>query len=337
MPSSKDIRWIRYDKLLTFGEIARIAGVLASLGIEKIRITGGEPLLRDKLETLVQLLSQIKGIKSIDMTTNGWFLSLEKAILLRRAGLQGVTLSLHSLQKERFARISGVDGLQRVIGSIDAARKAGLFPVKVNTVAIRRYNDDEIMDIVEFARNRSLSLRFIEFMPLDGQNIWDPEMIMSGRQILEIISKHYKLKPKGRTRGDTATLYEFDDNKGDIGLITPISDPFCDDCDRIRLTADGKLLTCLFDSNYYDLKPFVRKKHEKAHYNRNENVSANMNINSGNNHNGIHKETINDGDGALAYYITRCLKQKPPGIAYAKPLTLEKLGHKPRPMHAIGG
>lgn len=267
MPPRSGVKWIPGTELLTFGEITRIARVLSTLGIKKIRITGGEPLLREGIETLVKELSGIKGIESVSMTTNGWFLSKDRAQELRKAGLQGITVSLHSLRRDRFAKISGIDGLQRVVDGIDAVREAGLSPVKINTVAIRGYNDDEIMDIVDFARGRDISLRFIEFMPLDGLNAWEPGMILSGKQILDIISRQYRLGPRKRRPGDTATIYEFEGNDGigknngsggDIGLITPVSNPFCDDCDRIRLTADGKLLTCLFDTSYYDLKPYVR-------------------------------------------------------------------------------
>ncbi|HVX02700.1 MAG TPA: GTP 3',8-cyclase MoaA [Nitrososphaera sp.] len=374
MPSRSNIHWISDAELLTFDEITRITRLLCSLGIKKVRITGGEPLLREGIETLVGSLSRIKGIESIDMTTNGWFLSLDKARELRRAGLHGITVSLHSMKRDRFAKISGTDGLQRVIDSIDAAREAGLSPIKINTVAISGYNDDEIIDFVNFARDRSLSLRFIEFMPLDGLNAWSPEMVLSGRQILDIISKkHYKLRAQERKPGDTATVYGFEGDdeseldgrgfKGDIGLITPVSKPFCDDCDRIRLTADGKLLTCLFDTNYYDLKPYMRNKESDAYKEQDPMKDLDLLANSNfgvfkknrkepnRNRHRYHQQQRRkpelykgartaalEEDCPLAEYITKCIEKKPPGIAYMMPLTLERMHEKrPRAMHAIGG
>ncbi len=343
MPSKNSIKWIPNEQLLTFEEIARITQILSSLGIEKVRITGGEPLLREGLETLISLLSKIKGIRSIDMTTNGWFLSSSKARALRKAGVRSMTMSLHSLKRDRFKKISGIDGLQRIIDSIDAAREAGFYPIKINTVAIKGYNDDEIIDIVNFAKERGLSLRFIEFMPLDGQNIWNPEMVVSGRQIIDIISKHYKLNPKKRSLGDTATTYELTESANkigyrkavDIGLITPISNPFCADCDRIRLTADGKLLLCLFDSNYYDLKPFLRSGIDKICQNR-----SYLRYRSGLEKPGALRivQYESDKDKRLADYITSCVLMKPPGIEYMTPLSLEKMREKkPRAMYGIGG
>jgi cyclic pyranopterin phosphate synthase len=323
MPSKHNFHWIPDDELLSFEEITKITRILSSLGITKIRITGGEPLLRARLEELIALLSEINGIKSIDMTTNGWFLSLDKARKFQRAGLRGVTVSLHSVKRERFAKISGIDGLQRIIQGIDAAREAGLSPIKVNTVIIKGYNDDEIIDIVNFARGRDLSLRFIEFMPLDGQDMWNPNLVTSGRQILDTISRYYKLVARKRNPGDTAVVYDFEDksgrfdgrNHGDIGVITPISNPFCDDCDRIRLTADGKILTCLFDTNYYDIKPFLRKSNDDD-----DNINCYKN------------------DRSLAEYLIECVSKKPPGIANMTPLTLVNLFKKrPRAMNAIGG
>src|SRR2546425_13139858 len=167
MPDREKVRWLPQEEILSFDEIERVARVLASLGIEKIRITGGEPLLRRNLERLIQTLRQLPGIRTIDMTTNGWFLS-EKADALRRAGLRGVTVSLHSLRRERFSKISASDALGRVLQRIHEAIPVRLDPVKVNSVAIRGYHDDEILDLIEFAPEKEILIRFIEFMPLDG-------------------------------------------------------------------------------------------------------------------------------------------------------------------------
>src|SRR2546425_1697361 len=179
MPDREKVRWLPQEDMLSFDEIERVARVLASLGIEKIRITGGEPLLRRKLERLIQTLRQLPGIRTIDMATNGWFLS-EKADALRRAGLRGVTVSLHSLRRERFSKISGIDALERVLRGIDEAGRGGLDPVKGNSVAVRGYNDDEILDLIEFAREKGISLPVIEFIPLDGLGILKPHSMGSG-------------------------------------------------------------------------------------------------------------------------------------------------------------
>jgi cyclic pyranopterin phosphate synthase len=257
MPEKDKIQWIRQDEIISFEEVERIARVLASLGIEKIRVTGGEPLLRKGLESLIESLSKIQGIRSIDMTTNGWFLE-SKAQALHQAGLRGVTVSLHSLHPDRFTKISGLDALPRVLRGIDKALDVGLSPVKINSVAIRGYNDDEILDLVEYARARKVSIRFIEFMPLDGLGIWSRDAMVSGKEILEKVSSRYPIAARGRGTSETSSLWQFKDGRGDLGLITPMSEPFCDDCDRIRLTADGKLLSCLFDTEYHDLKHILR-------------------------------------------------------------------------------
>lgn len=257
MPEKDKIKWIPQEEILTFEEIARVTRVLASLGIEKIRLTGGEPLLRRDLESLVRELRSIEGIRSIDMTTNGWHLE-HKAEALHEAGLRGVTVSLHSLKGDRFAKISGVDALPRVLRGIESALDNGLAPVKVNSVAIRGFNDDEIMDLVEYARERRIAIRFIEFMPLDGLGIWSYDRVVPGKEIVETVSAKYPLVHRGRGTAETSALWEFEDGRGGLGLITPMSEPFCDDCDRLRLTSDGKLLSCLFDTEYHDLRHLVR-------------------------------------------------------------------------------
>jgi cyclic pyranopterin phosphate synthase len=301
MPEKDKVTWLPREDILSFEEIARVARVLVSLGVEKVRLTGGEPLMRRGIENLVSMLSSIDGIKTLDMTSNGWFLS-QKAEALKRAGLRGVTVSLHSLQKVRFARISGMDALGRVIEGIEAARRAGLDPLKINSVAIRGYNDDEIVDLVEFARGLDSSIRFIEFMPLDGLGEWSADRIVSGEEILHKISEKHTLLPRGREQGDTATLWSFEDGRGELGVITPMTNPFCDDCDRIRLTSDGKLLTCLFDTEFNDLKPILRG---------------------------------GGSDDELAARIVECVRRKPAGVAYMP--WVRETWEKPRAMYAIGG
>ena len=304
MPYKNEVNWIPQQDILSFEEIIRVTKVLCSLGIVKVRITGGEPLLRKGIEDLVRTLRSINNLKTVDMTTNGWFLA-EKAKELREAGLQGVTISLHSLCPERFEKISGKNALlARVLEGIDAACNAGLYPIKINTVAIRGYNDDEIIDIVEFARKRNLLVKFIEFMPLDGLRIWSPDKMVSGKDIIATVTRHHKIIPLGRQPADTTTHWGFEDGKGELGVITPMTEPFCDDCDRIRLSADGKLLTCLFDLNYYDLKQIIRR-------------------------NGC-------TDEELAAHIVNCVLKKPAGVAYM-PFVKEMWKKRPRAMNAIGG
>ena len=301
MPEKEKVKWIPQEEILGFDEVERITRVLASLGIEKVRVTGGEPLLRRDIEQLVRRLTSIPGIRSLDMTSNGWHLE-RKAEALREAGLRGVTVSLHSLKSERFAKISGVDALPRVLRGIDRALEVGLSPVKVNSVAIRGYNDDEILDLVEYARVRRISIRFIEFMPLDGLGMWSYDKVVGGKEIIDKVSEKYPLRPQGRGTAETSALWKFVDGRGDLGLITPMSDPFCDDCDRVRLTADGKLLSCLFDTEYYDLRHLVR----------------------------------NGGtDEDLAVSILNAVWKKPEGVGHMP--WIKDGWAKPRNMNAIGG
>ena len=301
MPEKDKISWIPTEEILSFDEIERIVAVLASLGVQKVRITGGEPLLRRDLDELVSGLTGIPGIRSVDMTTNGWHLE-RKAEALRKAGLRGVTVSLHSLRSDRFAKISGVDALPRVLRGIDRALDAGLNPVKINSVAIRGYNDDEILDLIEYARERRISIRFIEFMPLDGLGMWNFDRVVPGKEIIDTVAGAYPLEARGRGSSETSSIWRFKDGRGDLGLITPMSEPFCDDCDRIRLTADGKLLSCLFDTDYHDLRHIVR--------------------------NGGTEE-------GLADTILEAVWKKPDGVGYMP--WIKDGWAKPRNMNAIGG
>ena len=301
MPEKGSISWLPARDILTFAEIERVARVLVSLGISRVRVTGGEPLLRGGVEDLVGRLCGMQGLESVDMTTNGWFLS-EKAADLKKAGLRGVSVSLHSLRRDRFTKVSGIDALPRVLDGIDEAARVGLRPLKLNSVALRGYNDDEICDLVEFARERGISVRFIEFMPLDGLGIWSPDAMLSGKEIIERLSAEFHLVPKGREAGETASLWGFEDGKGEVGVITPMTQPFCDYCDRIRLTADGKLLSCLFDTEYHDLKHITR--------------------NGG-------------SDSELEAFIRDAVWRKPDGVGYMP--RVRETWEKPRNMNSIGG
>jgi cyclic pyranopterin phosphate synthase len=251
----------RKDEILTFEELEYICEIFVSLGIEKIRLTGGEPLLRKDVEILVEKLSRFKPeLKDLALTTNGHSLP-ERAANLKRLGLDRVTISLDSLQPEKFRRITGVDKLENVLAAIEAAQTAGLNPVRVNAVIVRGWNDDEIVDLASFARENALSMRFIEFMPLDAGHEWQREQVVSGREIRDKINAVFPLVLKQKSRGaETAWKFAFsDDAGGEIGIIAPVTEPFCGACSRIRLTADGQIRTCLFSTNEYNLRDVVRR------------------------------------------------------------------------------
>jgi cyclic pyranopterin phosphate synthase len=251
--------WLDRKELLTFDEITRLARIFARMGVTKIKLTGGEPLVRRGVEKLVAMLAKVEGIESVSMTTNGYFLE-EMAAKLKEAGLKGVTVSLHSLKPERYEEIVGVRGVfEKVVRGIRRAIDVGLWPVKVNVVITRGCNDDEILDFAELARKTGISVRFIEYMPFDGERLWRPELVVSGEEILRAIEEKYELVPLEREPGSTSLNFRFADGApGTIGVITSITRPFCSDCDRVRLTADGKLVPCLFSKVEYDLKPLVR-------------------------------------------------------------------------------
>jgi cyclic pyranopterin phosphate synthase len=266
--------WLAKDEVLSYEEFLRISEIMAQLGIEKIRITGGEPLLRPGLEELVAGLSEIKGIRSISMTTNGLFLG-EKAYLLKKSGLQSVNISLDTFKPGRFKAMCGIDGLHKVLNAIYASESAGL-KVKINTVVVRGWNDQEVTDFARFARETGHVVRFIEFMPLDGSGIWSPDLVVSKSEIISRIrneigdievsrffeNKDVKVNDDDNIDDDNrsapAKLYSFTDGKGIVGFIPSMTEPFCAQCDRMRITSDGRLLTCLFENPGYDIKNLLR-------------------------------------------------------------------------------
>jgi len=253
--------------LLTFEEISRTAEIFVSLGIEKIRLTGGEPLIRRDVPVLVRMLSRLKPqLHDIALTTNGYDF-VRHADELRGAGLDRVTFSIDSLDPERFIEITGVDGLSRVLESIETAQRVGFSPVKVNAVVVRGRNDDEVVDMAGFAREHDLSFRFIEFMPLDSGHEWSGEMVVPGREIRDRIDAVYPLQLREESRGNgTSWKYKFaDGSPGEIGIIAPVTEIFCGACSRIRLTADGQIRTCLFSNTEHDLRSLLRSgtSHDK--------------------------------------------------------------------------
>ena len=256
--SASLLSYKEHREILTYEEIERLARLFLELGIQKIRITGGEPLLRRGLEGLVARLACLPGIEDLALTTNGFNLQ-SKAHLLSQAGLQRVTISLDSLKRERFEKITLSQDFDKVLKGIEAAKKWKLEPVKINCVIVEGVNDNEILDFAEFAREWDVSIRFIEFMPIDEDEQWNRERVVTGAEILRILESQYPLLPLGRVESSaTARNYAFRDRPGEIGLIMPVSDPFCGHCSRIRLTADGKIRTCLFSLVEHDIKSLVR-------------------------------------------------------------------------------
>ncbi len=291
----------RKDTILTFEEIERVSEIFVSLGIEKIRLTGGEPMLRRNIEVLVEKLarlkiqkpksedqsptsSQISNLKykilgqeprtsnlenrkllDLALTTNGFAIA-EKAAILKKNGLDRVTISLDSLNKEKFQKITGVDKLDEVLAAVEASQNAGLTPVKINSVVVRGWNEDEIVDFARFAREKNISMRYIEFMPLDSGHDWSKDSVVSGREIYAKINEVFPLGLKEKSRGaETAWKYEFADGaKGEIGIIAPVTEMFCGACSRIRLTADGQIRTCLFSVKEHNLRDVLRSGANRA-------------------------------------------------------------------------
>lgn len=260
-------RWLTKSQVLSYEEFVRVSHIMARLGIEKIRITGGEPLLRPKVEDLIAELSKINEIKSISMTTNGLYLS-EKADLLKKSGLQSVNISLDTFNAQRFKAMCGIDGLHKVLNSIYAAENVGL-KVKINTVVVRGWNEDEIVDFASFARETGHVVRFIEFMPLDGSGIWSPDLVVSKNEIISRIKNEIGdieasgIVDNNGSKGNDASsapakLYSFTDGDGTVGFIPSMTEPFCAHCDRVRITSDGRLLTCLFENPGHDIKSLLR-------------------------------------------------------------------------------
>lgn len=250
--------WLPHETILTFEEICRVASLFVKMGVRRIRLSGGEPLMRQDIERLISLLSKtLRNVEAITMTTNGSLLP-EKAEALTKAGLTGITVSLHSMKPSKFREIAGGDDFGRVVAGIEAAKKVGFKPVKVNAVIIRGCNDDEIVDLASIAKTGDITMRFIEYMPFDGERLWGMNKVVSGDEILQKIQARYKLIMLPREAGSTAKVYRFAEGNGQIHIITSITEPFCSDCERVRLSADGKIVPCLFDTSGFDLKPLLR-------------------------------------------------------------------------------
>jgi len=259
MPA-EGLPWLKKAEILSYEEMVRMSRVAVSIGIEQIRLTGGEPLVRRDVPELVRQLRQIPGLRSLSLTTNGILLK-QQASALAAAGLTRINVSLDSLLREKFAQLTRRDQLDRVLEGLTSLEPyPSVHPVKINAVAIRDFSEEEVLDFIRFARNKAYVMRWIEFMPLDADQLWRKEDILTGGEIKAIIEASYgPLIPI--TTGDpseTARRYTFSDGIGEVGFINPVSEPFCSTCDRIRLTADGQLRTCLFATEETDLRAVLR-------------------------------------------------------------------------------
>jgi GTP 3',8-cyclase len=257
MPA-EGLPWLERADVLRFEEIERLVALLASMGVGTLRLTGGEPLVRRDFPRLVAMLARVRGIDEVSLTTNGYLLE-RHADDLAAAGLRRLNVSIDSLQRDRFFQITRRDALPQVLRGLDAvARRPELRPVKVNAVAMRGFTEDEAIPFARFARERDFEVRFIEFMPLDADRAWNEGDVLSGEELRAIIHAVHPLQELPREPSATARVFTFADGRGRIGFVNPVTEPFCSDCNRIRLTADGRLRTCLFSLHETDLRDPLR-------------------------------------------------------------------------------
>ncbi|MCC6754946.1 MAG: GTP 3',8-cyclase MoaA [Solirubrobacterales bacterium] len=257
MPA-EGLAWMGRESILTFEEIERLVALFTSLGVRDVRLTGGEPLVRRYFPDLVALLAGLGTIEDLSLTTNGYLLGRDAAALAA-AGLNRINVSIDSLERDRFFQLTRRDSMDQVLEGLETIMaQPGIGSVKVNAVAIRDFTEEEVPRFCELARNRGCQVRFIEFMPLDGDRSWDPSQVLTGGELRELVEKIYPLVEVEREPSATARVYRFADGKGEIGFINPVSEPFCSDCNRLRLTADGKLRTCLFSISETDLREPLR-------------------------------------------------------------------------------
>jgi len=258
MPA-EGLEWLRRDEILTFEEITRLVSILAAMGVGDVRLTGGEPLVRRDLPELVRMLGTTPGVDDLSLTTNGILLD-RLARPLVEAGLRRVNVSLDSLDHVRFAEITRRDALDQVLaGLAEAERYPELRPIKINCVAIKGFTEDEVPALAELARRKPYVVRFIEFMPLDADHAWTADQVLTGGAIRALIEeRHGPLVEIPAKASSTARRFRFADGRGELGFVNPVSEPFCSSCDRIRVTADGQLRTCLFSRREWDLKTALR-------------------------------------------------------------------------------
>jgi cyclic pyranopterin phosphate synthase len=250
--------WLAREEILTFEEIARLVGLLAEMGVGDVRLTGGEPLVRRDFPELVAMLAGLHGVDDLSLTTNGYLLERD-AGALAAAGVQRVNVSIDSLQRDRFFAMTRRDALPRVLAGLDAlAAHPQMRPIKVNAVALRGFTEQEAIPFARFARHSAFQVRFIEFMPLDGDHAWSRDQVLTGDELRAIIDAVHPLEELPREPSATARVFRFRDGQGEIGFVNPVSEPFCADCNRVRLTAEGRLRTCLFSLHETDLRGPVR-------------------------------------------------------------------------------
>jgi len=257
MPA-EGLPWLERDAILTFEELARLVRVLASMGVGEVRLTGGEPLVRRDFPALARMLKDTPGVRELSITTNGFLLERDAGRLVA-AGIDRFNVSVDSLQRDRFFEMTRRDALPRVMRGLEhLATFPEAHPIKVNAVALRGFTEDEVIPFARFAREHPYEVRFIEFMPLDADHEWTRDRVLTGEEIRAAIHAVYPLEAEPREPSATARVYRFADGHGRIGFINPVSQPFCGDCDRIRITAEGKLRTCLFSLHETDLRAIVR-------------------------------------------------------------------------------
>ena len=257
MPA-EGLPWLERDAILSFEEIERVVSLLAQMGVSDVRLTGGEPLVRRDFPVLAGMLGRLEGVHDLSVTTNGYLLERDAAALAS-AGVRRVNVSVDSLQRDRFFEMTRRDSLPQVLRGLEAAAaQPELSPVKVNAVALRDFTEQEALPFAEFARTHDFEVRFIEFMPLDADRAWTEDQVLTGAELREIIHSVHPLEEIPREPSATARRFRFADGMGEIGFINPVSEPFCSDCNRIRLTAEGKLRTCLFSLHETDLREMLR-------------------------------------------------------------------------------
>ncbi len=258
MPA-EGLPWLDREEILTFEEITRLVGLFAAMGVHDVRLTGGEPLVRRDFPRLAAMLAGTPGVEDLSVTTNGYLLERDAEALVR-AGIDRFNVSIDSLQKDRFFELTRRDALPQVLRGLEKlAEHPEAHPIKINAVAMRDFTEEEAIPFAEFARRTPYEVRFIEFMPLDADHAWTADQVLTGAEIRAAIDAVYPLEPEPREPHSTARVYRFKDGHGKIGFINPVSEPFCGDCNRVRLTADGRLRTCLFSLNETDLRTPMRE------------------------------------------------------------------------------
>jgi len=257
MPA-EGLPWLEREEILSFEEITRLVALFASMGVHDVRLTGGEPLVRRDFPRLAEMLANIEDVHDLSVTTNGYLLERDAEALVA-AGIDRFNVSVDSLQRDRFFELTRRDALPQVLRGLETlAQYPEAHPIKINAVAIRDFTEEEAIPFAEFARRTPYEVRFIEFMPLDADHAWTEDQVLTGTEIRAAIDAVYPLEPEPREAHATARVYRFKDGKGRIGFINPVSEPFCGDCNRVRLTADGRLRTCLFSLNETDLRGPIR-------------------------------------------------------------------------------